>query len=61
MRSEQWRGNATARIVDLALRAQKGPIPPVSRLAREYGVHPRTITRYLAEIERQIPVRRAEA
>ena len=56
--SERWRGNTTSRIVDLVLRVQRGPIPAPVELAREYQVHPRTIDRYLTEIERQIPVRR---
>jgi DNA-binding IclR family transcriptional regulator len=55
--SEQWRLNTTARVVDLVLRVQRGPIHPVE-VAREYGVHPRTVSRYLTEIERHMPVRR---
>jgi DeoR/GlpR family transcriptional regulator of sugar metabolism len=58
--SEEWRGNTTSRLVDLVLRVQRGPVRP-SELAREYQVHPRTINRYLTEIERHIPVRRVDA
>ena len=59
--SEAWRGNTTERLVSLVLRVQRGPVPSVATLAREYAVHPRTIARYLAAIERQTPVRRVDA
>lgn len=59
--SEEWRGNTTSRLVHLTLRAARGPVPSLSDLARECGVHRRTIARYLTEIERQTPIRRVEA
>jgi DNA-binding transcriptional regulator YhcF (GntR family) len=45
------------RIVDLTVRAMTQRLPRKIDLAREYGVHPRTINRALAAIERRVPVR----
>lgn len=56
--SERWRGNTTDRLVDLVLRVQSEPLPPLVSLAREYRVSTRTIARYITAIERRVPVRR---
>lgn len=54
-------GEIVNRIVDLTLRAQRGPLPCKAALAREYDVHLRTIHRVLAIIEAHVPVRYLEA
>ena len=52
------RGKHARRLVQLILLAQRHRyVPDVETLAREHGVHPRTIRRDLEAIESAMPVR----